>query len=272
MKRLAAFLWLLLAVPLAAEVLPRSDGETTEIRVWDGPSACGPLAVLSHGFGGNPNTLARIARMLQGEGFEVIALGHAQSGRAALQRVLRATDRRRALIEAAGNKDAHLARFLDLDAALVFAAARCTHPFKVLIGHSMGAQTTMMEAGAMSVIGRMGEDRFNAYVALSPQGIGLRYQQGAWRRVGKPVLMVTGTEDKGVDGSYLTRLSAFEGLPVGHKRLAVVAGGSHMNMGGRGAGAAPRLVLSIISDFLREIRTDNLSLPASTQAVTYRQK
>jgi pimeloyl-ACP methyl ester carboxylesterase len=96
----------------------------------------------------------------------------------------------------------------------------------------MGAATAMIEAGATPRFGRMGANRFDAYVALSPQGVGYMFAAGAWGRVTKPVLMITGTRDQGADGDWRTRLSAFEGLPQGRKRLAVIPGATHLQLSG----------------------------------------
>ena len=271
MRWRALLLALLLATPTAAETLDRADGKTTEIKIWEGEK-CGPLAILSHGLGGDTRTLSRIALMLNSDGYRVITMGHAESGRAALRQVWQAADRRAALLRAAGNPASYRARHLDLDATLAFATKDCRPSFMVLLGHSMGAQTTIMEAGAVPVFGWKGRNRFDAYVALSPQGVGSRFHQGAWRAVNKPVLMVTGTKDKGVDGGYETRLSAFEGLPRGQNRLAIVKGGTHMHMGGFGAGSKARTVRAIIQAYLRDLRGGALPKPADLRGVTYRQK
>jgi hypothetical protein len=43
---------------------------------------------------------------------------------------------------------AERARLLDVDVTLVWAGAQCSPPFRVLPGHSMGAESVMLEAGA----------------------------------------------------------------------------------------------------------------------------
>jgi hypothetical protein len=42
---------------------------------------------------------------------------------------------------------AERARLLEADATLVWASAKCTPPFRVLLGHSMGSESVMRGAG-----------------------------------------------------------------------------------------------------------------------------
>lgn len=272
MLRLTLFLFLL-AFPVAAQVAPRADGKLTPYReIVKSPAPCPPLAILSPGFGGTERMLGPLSDLLAGRGFRVIVLGHAESGPSQLRAALRADDRKAAIRDAAGDPAALAARLLDLDAVWSMATAQCRPVFALMAGHSMGAQTVMTEAGARPRTPETGRKRFDAYIALSPQGVGYRFASGAWGGVDKPVLMLTGTRDGGVDGGYETRLSAFEGLPPGNKRLAIIAGGSHMNMAGRGIGPAPGLVLLVIADWLDDLADGGLGPPVARAGVSYRQK
>ncbi|MBZ0127719.1 MAG: hypothetical protein K8F59_01255 [Rhodobacteraceae bacterium] len=261
-----------LADPLSAQVAPRADGQATPYReVTSSPVPCPPLAILSHGFGGSEAELPQLASMLAERGFRVIVMGHRESGPAQLRAVRAAPDRWAAIVAAAGDPAAHRARFLDLDAIWAMATATCRPDFALMAGHSMGAQTTIMEAGAVARFGPAGRNRFDAYVALSPQGVGQRFSPGAWAAITRPVLMVTGTRDMGVDGDYTTRLSAFEGLPGGNKRLAVISGATHFNLGGRGFGPVA-LVPRLVSDWLDDLDDGRLDKPQPVPGVTFRQK
>jgi pimeloyl-ACP methyl ester carboxylesterase len=114
----------------------------------------------------------------------------------------------------------------------------------------MGAATTMLEAGAVARFGRYGSDRFDAYAALSPQGVGIFWTETSWRAVRKPVLMVTGTRDSGPDGDYTTRLEAFRRLPAGPShRLAIFEGANHFQLSGRSSTLGDQLA-ELIDDFV----------------------
>jgi pimeloyl-ACP methyl ester carboxylesterase len=122
----------------------------------------------------------------------------------------------------------------------------------------MGAATTMFEAGARGTVRYPGGGRFDAYIAVSPQGVGswAFASRNAWARVDAPVLMITGTRDDGLDGSgWQARLTAFANLPPGQKRLAVIDGANHFNLGGIGNPAAQRTAGAVAGEFLRQLRT-----------------
>lgn len=267
------FILLFFATPAVGQVFARADGAHTPYREYlRTPSPCPPLAILSHGFGGTERGMSLLANALADLGFRVIVMGHRESGSKQLRTVLKSSDRRAAIRKGAGDPASHKARFLDLDAVWQGVTAKCRPTFALMAGHSMGAQTTMMEAGAVAEIGRMGRDRFDAYIALSPQGVGHRFQKGAWADINKPVLMITGTKDHGVDGDYRTRISAFDGLPKGSKRFALIAGATHRNLGGKGAPAITGLVPRIVREFLEDLETGQLLSPRPIDRVTFRTK
>ena len=68
---------------------------------------------------------------------------------------------------------AYNSRLMDIAAAQQWAQSQCAGGLSVLIGHSTGAATTMIEAGARNKLGVQGSHGFAAYIALSPQGWGL---------------------------------------------------------------------------------------------------
>jgi pimeloyl-ACP methyl ester carboxylesterase len=254
-----SFMTVLVALSIAspasaqtASALIRADGASVPVLIYapSNGAACAPTMLLSHGFGGDERTLSGLAKAVAARGWRVIAIGHRESGRYQLRQAFQQNGGLAAVDASARERPKHAARFADLDAAYAEAIRPCRPPFLVLAGHSMGSQTTMMEAGARALIGSMGRNRFNAYVALSPQGIGTTYAAGAWSGVSKPVLMVTGTNDRVADGDYSVRLTAFEGLPAGNKRLAVISGAGHLQIGGIGSASVNTTVNALVIEFL----------------------
>ncbi|MDU8929280.1 hypothetical protein RXV86_17955 [Alisedimentitalea sp. MJ-SS2] len=277
MKRglIAAVLCLSATVGSAQErlIVARGDGAQVPMQVFGGDGAgCAPLLILSHGFGGDEHGLKQLARAAAAEGFRAITIGHRESGRVQLRQVLASPNRRAALARAVIDKAANVARMADLDAAWAYAHRICQPPFTVLAGHSMGAQLTMIEAGAQNVMAVKGRDRFDAYVALSPQGVGPRFPQGAWRSVGKPTLMVTGTRDHGLDGRWRHRLAAFDGLPAGGKWLAVLDGATHRDMSGQGTSESQRNVRAIVLAFAKTMGKPSATDMPRLDGVRYRTK
>jgi dienelactone hydrolase len=249
--------------PAAAQNLSRADGTTTPVKRYGPQTGCGPAMVISPGFGGNEDGNGGLAATMARQGWRVLVMGHRESGREAFRAVIFSTAPKQGLIEATTTPPMHRARFLDLDAVVTEMTRNCRPSKFVLAGHSMGAMTTMLEAGTVARFGRFGSNRFDAYVAISPQGIGYTYDRGAWTGVSKPVLMITGTRDQGTDGGLETRLSAFEGLPPGNKRLAIISGAGHLALGANWNNDVTKAVSALTIEFLSALG-EGRTLPAST--------
>jgi pimeloyl-ACP methyl ester carboxylesterase len=238
------------AASQAAGSLPRADGAATPVTRYGLQGGCGPAMIISHGLGGTENGNAGLASAMARAGWRVVVMGHRESGSAELRAAIQSGNIWDGLIQAASDPSRHKARFMDLDAAVLDLTRVCRPAKFVLAGHSMGALTTMMEAGAVSRFARSGKDRFDAYVAISPQGVGPFYASGAWSGVRKPVLMITGTLDKTAEGPAEMRKSAFEGLPPGSKRFAMISGAGHIPLACDRPGQIATTVSTLMTDFL----------------------
>lgn len=255
-----------------ADTYRRADGVMVDAKVLDA-RGCAPLAIISHGLGGSLSGNAPLASALNRAGFRVVVPSHAESGPRLLMAGLSGGRGMRGLDVAASDPAAHRARQADLDAILAVELARCRVPFKVLAGHSMGARSTLVEAGATSSTGIRGKDRFDAYIAISPLGEGQgMFPVGSGAGLRKPVLMITGTRDQSAERSYESRLSAFEGLAPGRKRLAVIDGASHRALGGRGEPPVGAMVGVIAVEFLHQLRPGPWGPPGRRAGVTFAEK
>ncbi|NBO18094.1 MAG: hypothetical protein EBV03_02505 [Proteobacteria bacterium] len=231
-------------------LLARRDGRQTHVRLYGDWSRCLPTLILSHGLGGNSSALAYIADAAIEHGYRAAVMGHAESGRSALKQVLLTPKADKA--EALLNPVFWQGRFDDIEATFAYATAQCRPPLLVMAGHSLGAATTVLEAGAKGAVSQVGKDRFDAYIALSPQGVGWIFKDSsAWGNIKKPVLLITGTEDFMVDGDYQDRVKAFDYLPSGSKRIVIINGADHKDFGGRGRNnATQQTTTKAIFDFL----------------------
>jgi predicted dienelactone hydrolase len=162
---------------------------------------------------------------------------------------------------------------MDVGAALDWAGKQCRRPFKALLGHSMGSETVMLEAGAANKLGLRGEDRFDAYVAISTSGPGSIFPEKAWNKIRKPVYVLTGTEDKALEGNWVWRTRPFDDLATGCKWLGVVDRATHMNFAGIGlARQTKSLTLDSTRAFLKGAQTGNCALPAEELGLKLRSK
>ncbi|GEM_PF-2435117 len=232
---------------------PRSDGAQVPLMLYGdwSTASCPPTIIVSHGLGGRENGLAYIGTYFSGRGYRVAVMGHKESGLPTLMRVMRTKGKDRSSV--LGDPALYKARDLDVQAALAYVSRACRPSFLALAGHSMGAATVLIEAGAKTKVGVRGQNQFDAYVALSWQGVNAVFGEGAWSGIHRPVLLVTGTEDNGASGDYRSRLVAFDSLPSGKKRMAIIPNASHFDIGGRDP-AVHAVIVALMDEFFTMIR------------------
>jgi dienelactone hydrolase len=264
--------------------VPRSDGHSTQLMLYPAvapTSKCAPLTVISHGAGGSEYGYRYLAEAMAQHGYTTIVMGHPESGLDALKNDMRQYGIMAGITELVADPDAEQARLLDVGAALQWANSRCHAPFRVLLGHSMGAETVMFEAGATNIIGvkspPAGQSRFDAYVALSPEGPGIVFDGDAWNDIHKPMLILTGTRDQSLKGGPAARLVPWHDLPgtISHCQWqGVIDGATHMNFAGNGLGAdkVKPMVTQTIFAFLAGVHQDSCALPPAASGITLQEK
>lgn len=238
-------------------LLQREDQRLVEVIAYaSAVPTCQGIAVISPGAGGTEKGYRYLAETMFTLGYLSVVVGHQESGRRALREHIRGNGLREGLAELITNPDAYLGRLMDIAAAKRWAETRCPARTSVLIGHSMGAATVMIEAGARNKVGVEGTDSFNAYIALSPQGTGSIFPESAWSGIRSPVLLITGTRDTELGGaSWETRTEPFRNMPPGCKWLGVIDGASHLNFAGTGMSRKTQtLTVQTISAFLDGLR------------------
>lgn len=267
---------------------PRPDGHSTPLLVYPASPAsagCAPLALISHGAGGSENGYSYLANFMASQGYTAIVMGHAESGFSALTSDMRAQGFRPGVKALVADPNAEQARLLDITAALKWSDSQCPAPgkipFRVLLGHSMGAETVMLEAGAKNILGisapPAAQNRFNAYIALSPEGPGVVFADHAWTGIRKPILILTGTRDQAVNGGPETRQIPFRelpGIPTHCQWQGVIDNATHMNFAGAGLGAdtVKPQVTATIAAFLSGVRSKSCTLSPSASGMHLQSK
>ncbi len=275
-------------MPSAAQQLvsmKRADGKVTPLMVYlpaNTGRSCAPLAVISHGAGGSERGYRYLGEAMAQNGYTAIVMGHQESGLASLKSDMRQYGIKPGVTALVADPQAESGRLLDVGAALKWADAQCKAPFRVLLGHSMGAITVMLESGAKNMIGvatpPAGQDRFDAYVALSPEGPGIVFPEHAWSGIRKPMLTLTGTRDQSLKGGPEGRKIPWSDMPADAPRdchwLGVIDGATHMNFGGGGMDAAQitPMITSTISNFLAGVRDGHCTLPPVQKGITLQAK
>jgi predicted dienelactone hydrolase len=229
----------------------RQDKVQVAMTVYSPAGECRGTAIISHGAGGSEQGYSYLGKYFAGEGWLAIVPGHRESGLKALRDHMHGANVREGLGDLVTDPAAYQGRLMDIKAARLWAKDHCKAAAAILVGHSMGAATVMIEAGAKNNLGVKGSDAFDAYIALSPQGHGSIFPADAWKAISKPVLTITGTNDGELGGeSWRVRTEPFANMAPGCKWLGVVDGATHMNFAGRGSASAETLTLQTIGAFL----------------------
>jgi predicted dienelactone hydrolase len=254
--------------------LPREDGKTLAAMAYAPQGTCRGVAVISPGAGGSEQGQQHLGTTMSALGYLTVVVGHQESGRSALRARIRGQGLRAGLAELVQDPAAYRGRLMDVSAAKEWASERCHAVPALLIGHSMGAATAMLEAGARNHVRVRGSDRFDAYIALSPQGIGPIFPDEAWSTIQKPVLLLTGTRDKELGGaSWESRTEPFENLPSNCKWLGVIAGAGHMDFGGNGnSSSVEEQTSQVIGAFIAGVNRGDCSEPPRIPGMDLRAK
>ncbi len=255
----------------------RADGAETPLKVYrpasDPTQGCAPLALISPGAGGTENGYSYLAEGLRSRGWLTIVIGHKESGPGTLVSDVGRSGIHGGLTAMVTDPALHRDRLMDITATLSWAEKKCKSPFRALLGHSMGSDTVMFEAGADDKLGVRGQDQFDAYVAISPSGPGSIFPEHAWKKIRKPLYVLTGTEDKGLEGTWEWRARPYDDLPPGCKWLGIIDGATHMNFAGIGfAGKTKKLTIDTVTAFLSGMRSGNCSAPTSESGMQLKSK
>lgn len=242
----------------ALELIQLPDQPLSVGRYAPNNHTCQGLVLISPGVGGSASDYGYLAEALAEQGYLSLVIGHLAAGRADLQQQRKYMSLRRALEQLTTQPHIHQARLQDLQHALQWAHPQCPQGLSILIGHSMGAATTLLEAGADNLLGVDGKDAFDLYIALSPQGVGPIFPSYAWQPIVKPVLLITGSRDRQLfAGGAQQRSAAYDKLSSHCKWLALIDRASHINFAGQGFSAnTEKATIAVVSDFLAAQKQD----------------
>ena len=230
-----------LAVAAEAEVTLTDAARTRDIAVdVTYPGGAGPFPVIlySHGDGGTGKDARGLARFWATRGYVVLAPSHRDPPSAK-----NVTDPK--AWETRARDVAFLIDSLSVVGERVPALAGRLDAARLGVGgHSYGAYTAGLLAGATVAPAKgsknpktqsFGDPRPKAFLLLSPPGAGMRgWTASSWSAVARPLLVVTGSRDKGSKGQEPSwRLDAFRLSPPGDKYSLFLRGASHQSYTGR---------------------------------------
>lgn len=220
----------------------------------DGPW---PVLVFSHGLGGSRTGYGFLGQHWAAHGYVSIHLTHPGSDTSLLTRprdqippALRTAASDPAILTSRPRQVAAVIdAFADLERQIPALAGHLDPQRIAVAGHSYGAYTTLMVAGAkIDLPGQadtvLSDPRPRCFLALSPQGTGPAFDQQAWDSIARPVLVMTGSLDEqpkmlaraGTTQGGAWRSEPFTLMAPGDKWLAWIEGARHPTFSG-GAGA-----------------------------------
>ena len=203
-----------------------------------------PVVLFSHGLGGSRENNAYLGKHWAAGGYVAVFMQHAGSDNQVWKSAK--LGERFAAIKAAASVQSSRDRFADVPFVidqLEIWNKEAEHPLSGKLdlehigmsGHSYGAVTTLAVAGRKFPLKQsFPEARIDAFLALSPQpGKGLAAAD-AFGHIDKPILSMTGTEDRSpIDPTVkpATRREVYAALPKGDKYQLVMDGAEHFAFG-----------------------------------------
>jgi predicted dienelactone hydrolase len=240
-------------------VVTTTDDVRLELVVHHPADGTGPwpVVIFSHGLGGSCTGYGFLGQYWAAHGYVSIHLTHPGSDTSLLARPLAQipTAMRAATIDPAillgrpRQVAVVIAALSEIERQIPALAGRLDRERIAVAGHSFGAYTTMMVAGAkIDLPGKpdtvVSDPRPRCFLTLSPQGTGPAFDRQAWDGITRPVLMMTGSLDeqpKAVSwgdthqgGEW--RSEPFRLMAPGDKWLVWIDGARHSTFSG-GAGA-----------------------------------
>lgn len=204
-----------------------------------------PVIVFSHGLGGSKEAFVELSRFLASHGYVSIHPTHADS----IALMKKKPDARRSrkrgaerFAERAGDVKFILDSFAALEEKVPHLKGRLDSGRVGVAGHSFGAYTTQLIAGARVQPAGTKETvshadaRPSAFIAISAQGpdekLGLH--DGSWKEIKRPIMFMTGSKDEGRNGQAPKwRTQPFHRVPPGDKYLCFIEGAYHFSFSGK---------------------------------------
>lgn len=201
-----------------------------------------PVIIFSHGTGGSQESFSYLGKFWASHGYVCIHPTHLGSDLSILQKIglqalLEITNQPESWLERPQDISFLIDSLSELEQQIPALRGKINQSFIGVSGHSYGAYTTMLLAGAIiempgvkaASLGR--DDRTWVFLPISPPGTGrLGLNDCSWDKIAAPVMSISGTKDQGWEGEPPTwRMEAFKYMQTGDKYHVLIKGANHFS-------------------------------------------
>lgn len=250
-----------MSVGMVDDIVLKDDRRDRELPLkiyYPQESGSFPAIVFSHGTGGSKESFAHLSSFWASHGYICLHPTHLGSDFSVLKKI-----GLQAILEMINDPEVWSERpqdlsFLidslpELEEQVPQLTGKIDRSFIGVAGHSYGAYTTMLLAGA--TVAMPGDDkasfldeRISAFLAISPPGTDRQgLTRNSWETIHAPVMTVSGSKDQGLEGKPPSwRMEAFHYMPSGDKYHVLVEGANHFSFdpdAGIARTAFPRLAI-----------------------------
>ncbi|MFB8790610.1 MAG: hypothetical protein U7123_17600 [Potamolinea sp.] len=201
-----------------------------------------PVIIFSHGTGGSKESFSYLGKFWASCGYVCLHPTHFGSDFSLLQKIglqtlLEITNQPEASLERPQDISFLIDSLSELEQQIPALAGKINQSFIGVSGHSSGAYTTMLVAGATiempggkaASVGK--DDRAWVFLPISPPGTNrLGLNDCSWDKIAAPVMSVSGTKDQGWEGEPPRwRMEAFKYMRPGDKYHVLIKEAHHFS-------------------------------------------
>ena len=201
-----------------------------------------PVIIFSHGTGGSKESFSYLGEFWASCGYICIHPTHLGSdfsllAKIGLQALLESTNQPESWLERPKDISFVIDSLSEIEQQIPAIAGKINQSFLGVSGHSYGAYTTMLLAGAIIEIpgvkaASLGQDdRAWVFLPISPPGTGrLGLNDCSWDKIAAPVMSISGSKDQGWEGEPPAwRMESFKYMRPGDKYHLLIKGANHFS-------------------------------------------
>jgi predicted dienelactone hydrolase len=232
------------AVGVVDNIILKDDWRDREVPIkiyYPQQEGSFPVIFFSHGAGGSKDSFSYLSSFWTSCGYICIHPTHLGTDLSVLQeiglhRLMEVTNEPKFWLERPQDISFLIDSLEELERRVPQLQGKIDRSKIAVSGHSYGAHTTMLLAGALVAMPNgqdvtFRDDRVRVFLPLSPQGSNRQgLHEGSWDRIQVPMMTVSGSKDEGWEGKPPSwRKEPFDRMPPGDKYHVLIEGANHFS-------------------------------------------